>query len=1202
MTPIYASSLFPPLKATQLVSISVFHALDVVFATTFDVIPSRYYSFVLASVVLEFRYISVSIMLSILIQHPAFANCSKPLRETTCSSSNNHVCCDVINGPSSEPSTRGHQEKVKKRNQRIDRIPTQPSVLPFVQDCVFCGAKRFYLEPPGFCCASGEIRLVETEMPAQLAKLYTANTPEAIEFRQCIRSYNNMFAFTSLGVHSDKELNKRDRGIYAFRVQGQMYHFLNPLVPMDGHKPSNVQLYYFDTEHEIANRMAISNKFRETILQQLQQLLDHNPYAAFFRSLRNFEDIYNHKVFLNSHPSLDQRVYNTPTVSQVAAIWTEHDLNIGDSSQHIQGHNMHIRRHSSAEEIISAENAVLQKKKKKRTTVSCREYYCYKFQMHEIDKSLLLHCGRLFQQFCIDTYVKIESARLDFHRNRQRQIRTDVYQGILDSIANGETSGSNVGRRIYLPASFIGGPRDMKRRYMDTMTLVQRYGKPDIFLTMTCNPAWPEIKKHLSDREEAHNRPDVTARKRGLPHAHFLIILANGWKLDSPEAYDRVVSAELPDPASFPYLHSVVVAHMLHRPCGTANKNSPCMKQNGKCKFAYPKDFAEFTRHNKNSYPLYMRRYDQKTVTARHFQFDNRWVVPYNPYLLAKYDCHINVELNAAENDEAIDEIKNFQSGRWICAPEAAWRIFAFDLSNLNPSVMPLQIHLEGEQSMVSNEDDILERVVVDEQMSRTMLTEFFRMNSADGHAKELKCLYKDFPQHFVWNATHKIWEPRQRRSTIGRLTTVHPTQGEKYYLRMLLMHVRGPKSYESLKHIGSRTASIFREAAEILGLLKIDDSAEQCLLEAVSFQMPYTLRHLFALILVYVLPPNPMLLWQKFEPYLSEDISKDKSLSAEQIRLKVLQLIDSHLQYMGKHLADFKIVVPNTDDFSIQRDTQEIEAELDIKVSTEDIASVALLNPHQRSAYNKIINSIDNNTSAAFFIDGPGGTSKTFLYKALLATVRSKGQIALATASCGVAASILPGGRIAHSRFKIPIHENDDSACNVNKQSSSARLIKQAKLIKATMAKKYAIECFDKLLRDIMDLDTIFGGKVVVFGGDFRQTLLVVVKGYNEDYISASLCSDTNIYIVPFKRTQFPVRLCFAMTINKAQGQTLDFVGLYLKEPVFGHGQLYVALSRAKTVNDVRVLVRPSPDEQTDTVSTRNIVYNEVISITGVV
>ncbi|XP_075486353.1 uncharacterized protein LOC142525956 [Primulina tabacum] len=63
----------------------------------------------------------------------------------------------------------------------------------------------------------------------------------------------------------------------------------------------------------------------------------------------------------------------------------------------------------------------------------------------------------------------------------------------------------------------------------------------------------------------------------------------------------------------------------------------------------------------------------------------------------------------------------------------------------------------------------------------------------------------------------------------------------------------------------------------------------------------------------------------------------------------------------------------------------------------------------------------------------------------------------------------------------------------------------------------------------------------------------------------------------IPFRRKQFPVRLCYAMTINKAQGQTLDFVGVYLKEPIFSHGQLYVALSRAKSTDKLKVLIRPS-------------------------
>ncbi|GAA0175868.1 hypothetical protein LIER_28964 [Lithospermum erythrorhizon] len=138
----------------------------------------------------------------------------------------------------------------------------------------------------------------------------------------------------------------------------------------------------------------------------------------------------------------------------------------------------------------------------------------------------------------------------------------------------------------------------MKHRYLDSMALVQEYGRPDIFLTMTCNPNWPEIKECLQSGEEAHNRPNILARvfkaklsilndkimsgeifdevgsaihviefqERGLPYAHFLIILKPAFKYLTSEAYDRVVSAELPDQATNSYLYSLVVKHMMHGP------------------------------------------------------------------------------------------------------------------------------------------------------------------------------------------------------------------------------------------------------------------------------------------------------------------------------------------------------------------------------------------------------------------------------------------------------------------------------------------------------------------------------------------------------------------------------------------------------------------------------------------------------------
>jgi hypothetical protein len=77
---------------------------------------------------------------------------------------------------------------------------------------------------------------------------------------------------------------------------------------------------------------------------------------------------------------------------------------------------------------------------------------------------------------------------------------------------DGDVRAEKVGKRIVLSASFIGGPRDMRRRYMDAMALVRKFGKPDIFLTMTCNPNWDEIRRELLPRQTPQDRPDLVVR------------------------------------------------------------------------------------------------------------------------------------------------------------------------------------------------------------------------------------------------------------------------------------------------------------------------------------------------------------------------------------------------------------------------------------------------------------------------------------------------------------------------------------------------------------------------------------------------------------------------------------------------------------------------------------------------------------------
>nr|XP_009792184.1 PREDICTED: uncharacterized protein LOC104239281 [Nicotiana sylvestris] len=211
----------------------------------------------------------------------------------------------------------------------------------------------------------------------------------------------------------------------------------------------------------------------------------------------------------------------------------------------------------------------------------------------------------------------------------------------------------------------------------------------------------------------------------------------------------------------------------------------------------------------------------------------------------------------------------------------------------------------------------------------------------------------------------------------------------------------------------------------------------------------------------------------------------------------------------MGHNIYEFKftseiIVLP-----SPANEAKDVQFERNIIVSEEDLLLEKKLNSEQRRAYNIILDRVYYDKPGAFFIDGPGGTGKIFLYRALLANIRSKDFIALATASSGVATSILPGGRTAHSCFKISIDIDENFTCNISKQTALATLIQDSKLIvwdEVLMAKKKMIEAFNTLLKDLMNTNILFGGKVVVFGGDFRQTLPVIRSGKKEDFICESL------------------------------------------------------------------------------------------------
>ena len=276
--------------------------------------------------------------------------------------------------------------------------------------------------------------------------------------------------------------------------------------------------------------------------------------------------------------------------------------------------------------------------------------------------------GRLFQQYLCDVFCRVDFLRLKSQEHRQRELRAKNMAGLIDHV-RGERLPDNVeddvGRQILSPASHTGYPRDLHRRYLNAMAMVAVAGKPDLFITFTCNPRWPEIQSALGPHDTANDRPDILARvfafkfkqflqdvyahsafgavefqKRGLPHAHLLVILVD--KVTAPEQVDRITSAELPDPVSQLHLYTAVCKHMMPGPCGDQNPKCPCMR-NGVCRWNYPRPPIDCTTVNPGTYATYRRRH---TGIRTPQGCDSGWVVPYNPVMLLRYDCHLNVEIS----------------------------------------------------------------------------------------------------------------------------------------------------------------------------------------------------------------------------------------------------------------------------------------------------------------------------------------------------------------------------------------------------------------------------------------------------------------------------------------------------------------------------------------------------------------------------
>ena len=155
----------------------------------------------------------------------------------------------------------------------------------------------------------------------------------------------------------------------------------------------------------------------------------------------------------------------------------------------------------------------------------------------------------------------------------------------------------------------------------------------------------------------------IEFQKRGLPHAHILVILADDDRPSDSLEVDNIISAQLPpDPEHFPpdskersqavRLQAIVLKNMVHGPCGKLNPSSPCM-EDGKCSKGFPKSYSEKTVvRSESTYPEYQRldpahggRSIVVDIKSKEYVIDNKWIVPYSPFILLTFNCHANIEL-----------------------------------------------------------------------------------------------------------------------------------------------------------------------------------------------------------------------------------------------------------------------------------------------------------------------------------------------------------------------------------------------------------------------------------------------------------------------------------------------------------------------------------------------------------------------------
>ncbi|XP_035829941.1 uncharacterized protein LOC118479500 [Helianthus annuus] len=831
------------------------------------------------------------------------------------------------------------------------------------------------------CCKTGRVKFPPPNHPLSVF----VDLFGRADFLANIRAYNSMFAMTSFGGKVDDSINTGSAP-YVFKVEGQVYHSLGSLCPTDNEPSRFLQMYIYDTDNEIANRLRffdgntrsrLSVDVVSTILTALEGC---NKLVRLFRNARDLTLSSNLPSFtIHLYNSYNSLSYDRPGPDCIGAIITDQDPNS-------DGYDIVIQHKATGPQRISNLHSLYMALQypllfiygesgwshdlrlsgvsgKEDKNMSMNMFYSYQLHDRLNVYTLLLRGGRLFQQYLVDAYVCIEQNRLEYYRRNQSYLRSDVLKGIHDAIRRGDTEGRDIGKRTILPSSFMEGPRYMYKHYQDELAICRVHGNPQYFITFTCNVNWPEIHRYLT-KYPAFGK--VTAdlytiefQKRGLPHCHLLLWINETNKITDATHLDRYISAEIPDPVMDSDLHRIVTDFMIRGPCGTVRPNAPCMSF-GMCSKNFPKAYQQSSVIDENGYAHYKRWLIGNTVLKGGVALDNSYVVPYHRTILLHFQAHINVEYcgwsmlikyllkyiskgsdrirfniskgpsssGDTEGDTTfeIDEIKNYVDGRFICPHESAWRILDFHIHQRNPAVQVLAVHLQEMQGVTFRDNEQLENIIRNPLSRRTTLTEWLYNNCIDESGRHLN--YVDFLSEYRWDASKR--------------------------LSILRGH-----SYSFWK-----VCSTYRTACERHGLLGDDKEWSYTFVEAAIWATASKLRHLFIHMPLYCEVSNPKQLWDMHWHRMADDIVHRHHLLNDDDKMQhvlyELELLlrtgsSSSLSELGLPMPNPTVVASVTNRLLMEERNYERQ-----QLAIEHMSSRSALNPQQKSIYDYVLSTLE--------------------------------------------------------------------------------------------------------------------------------------------------------------------------------------------------------------------------------------------------